>query len=112
MHEHTMFSHVRRAAPVARDHVVEVQVIAIETFAAVLAGVLVPLENVVPGELHFLLRHMVIDDQQNHARHADAEGNRADRFRVGLLLEKSCHSLKLKVWKEPSLRLSTAWAWP
>src|ERR1039458_5064145 len=30
----------------------------------------------------------------------------------GSCRERSCHSLKLKVWKEPSLRLSTTWAWP
>src|SRR5437867_8791719 len=30
----------------------------------------------------------------------------------GSCCDKSCHSLKFKVWNEPSLRLSTAWAWP
>ena len=53
----------RRTAPVARDDVVQVQVVAVAGLATVLAGVLVALENVMPREYDFLFRHMVIDDQ-------------------------------------------------
>src|ERR1017187_8822426 len=63
----------RRAAPVARDHVVQVPLRTVESLAAVLAGVPRPLEDVVPRELHFLLRQVIIHDQQNHARHPDAK---------------------------------------
>jgi len=44
---------------IARDDMIEIQVIAIKDMSAVLAGVLVTLENVVTSELHFLLRQPV-----------------------------------------------------
>ena len=72
----------RWAAAVARDDVVEVQILSLENLAAILAGVLVALENVVPRELHFLLRHPVIHEEQNDLRHADAERDRVDGFVV------------------------------
>jgi len=68
----------RRAAAVARDDVVEVQVFPVKNLAAILAGVLVALEDVVPRELHFLLRHPVIQEEQDDLRHADAEGDGVD----------------------------------
>ena len=65
----------RRAAPVARNDVVEVQILPVKNLAAILAGVFVAFKNIVPGELHFLFRHPVIHEQQDDARHADAEGD-------------------------------------
>ncbi len=75
-----------RAAPVARNDVVQVQVVAIKSLAAVLAGVLVSLEDVVPGEFHILLWQVIVNDQKNHPRHPDAKGNRAHRFGVRFVL--------------------------
>ena len=49
----------RQAAAIARHHVIEIQIAAIENMAAILAGVFVALENVVPGKLHFLLRQPI-----------------------------------------------------
>ena len=68
----------RWAAAVAGNDVVEVQIFPLENFAAILAGVLVALKNVVPGELYFLLRHPVIHEEQDDFRHTDAERNRVD----------------------------------
>ena len=73
MHEHTMFSHVvgpprSRGMTWSRFRSFRSNV-----SPAILAGVPVALKNVVPRELHFLLRQPVKREQQNHARHADAE---------------------------------------
>lgn len=61
------------AAPVARDNVIEIQVFAIKSFAAVLAGVFVALENVVTREFDLFLRHVVIDHQEDDARDPNAK---------------------------------------
>jgi hypothetical protein len=62
-----------RSAAITRNYVVEVQVFALENLSAVLAGVLVPLEDIVPGELHLFLGHAVEQHQHDDAGHADAE---------------------------------------
>ena len=63
----------RRPAAVTRNHVIEVQIIAIERLPAVLAHVLVSLKNVVPCKLNLFLGQMVIDHEQNHSRHSDSK---------------------------------------
>ena len=68
----------RRAASVAWNDVVEVQIFAVKNFTAILTGIFIALKNVVPGELHFLFRQSVVHEQQNDFRHADAERNRVD----------------------------------
>ena len=75
-----------RATAVARDDVVEIQVFAVANAATVLAGVLVALENVVPGEFDFLFRQAVEGEQENHLGNAYLEGNGLDAFglRFGL----------------------------
>jgi len=70
----------RRPAAVARNDVVQVQILPVKHAPAILAGVLVPLKNVVARELYFLLWQPVVNKQQNDSRHADAEGNGADGF--------------------------------
>ena len=94
----------RRAAAVARDDVVEVQVLAVKSLAAVLAGVVVALENVVPGEFDFLLGQPVEDRQQNDPRHANPEGNGVDAFRVGFLLGKILPLVEIEGLKRAVLR--------
>ena len=73
------------AAAVARDDVVEVQIFPVEDVAAVLAGVVIALEDVVAGELDFLLRETIKDHEQDDAGDADFERDGADAFGVGLL---------------------------
>jgi hypothetical protein len=53
--------------------VIQIEIFAVERAAAVLARVLVPLEDVVPGKFDFLFRKPVEYDQQNHARDANAK---------------------------------------
>src|SRR6266446_9957022 len=61
----------RRSAAVARHYVIEIQIVTIEGIAAILAHVLVALENVVAGKFHFLFRQPIEKEQHDHARHAD-----------------------------------------
>ena len=63
----------RRPAAIARDDVVQVQILAVKNVAAILAGIFVALKNVVTRELHFLFRQPVIHQKQDDARDADAE---------------------------------------
>src|ERR1043166_4210478 len=44
----------RRPAPIPRDHMVQIQILSIKYLPAILAGVSVPLENIVARELYFL----------------------------------------------------------
>src|SRR5262245_31406071 len=62
-----------RAASVARNHVIQIEVFTIERMAAVLAGVLVPFENIVSCEFDFLLRQPVEHDKQDYAWDANTE---------------------------------------
>src|SRR2546430_6421554 len=57
----------RRSASIARHDMIEIQLISLENMAAILARVLVALENVVTGKLHFLLRETIKKEQHNHA---------------------------------------------
>jgi len=70
----------RRPASVARHDMIEIQLISLENMAAILTGVLVALENVVTGKLHFLLRETIKKEQHNHARDSDLPRNGRDHF--------------------------------
>ena len=59
---------------------IEIQFAPIKNRPAILAGVLVPLENIVPGKLHFLFRQSIEEQQDDHARHTDLPRNRRDHF--------------------------------
>ena len=69
-----------RPPAVARDDVIQIQILALEDPAAVLAGVAVALENVVPGELDFLLGKAVEHHEQDHPRHPDFKGDGGNGF--------------------------------
>lgn len=70
----------RRPASVARHDMIEIQLVSLENPAAILAGVFVPLENIVTRKLHFLLRETIKEKQHNHARNSDLPRNGRDRF--------------------------------
>jgi len=89
----------RGTAAVARDDVIQIQVFAVESLAAILADVVIPLENVVPRELDFFLRQPVKHHQQDDARHADFERNSPDAFRVRLLDRKIMPLIKAESLK-------------
>jgi len=72
----------RRTAAIPRNDVIQVQIFPVKHFPAVLAGVLVPFENIMPGEFDFFLRHPVVHEKQNDARHPDPERDAVDGFIV------------------------------
>ncbi len=59
------------SAAVARHDMIEVQIASVKGVAAVLAGVLIPLEYVVAGKFHFLLRKAIEKEQDDHPRHSN-----------------------------------------
>src|SRR5437867_11354022 len=63
----------RGPAAVARDDVVKIQIFAVEFAAAILAGVLVALKDVVARKFDFLLGQAVEEGQKNDPRHANAK---------------------------------------
>jgi hypothetical protein len=73
-----------QAAFVARQDVIEVQLLTLENLAAILAGVVVTLEDVVAGKLYFLFRQSIEEEKNNHAWHPDPPRNRRDHLVLGL----------------------------
>src|SRR5437773_5566512 len=65
----------RHSATVPRHDVIEIQATALENLAAILAGIFVPLENIVTGKLHFLFRKAIEKEQHDHARDANLPRN-------------------------------------
>ena len=65
----------REPAVMARHHVINIQFLAVKLFAAVLAGILVALEDILACELHFLVGNPVKKTQEDDAWNADANGD-------------------------------------
>ena len=61
----------RQAAFIAGQNVIEIQLLALEHFSAVLTGVVVAFKDIVPGKLHFLLRQPIKKEEHDDARHPD-----------------------------------------
>ena len=86
---------------------VEVQIAPIENRAAILAGVPIPLEEVVTGELDLFFRETVEAQQQNDPGYPNPEGDRAHGaiglgIRVGQvapLLEVQCPVITVPISK-------------
>src|SRR5438477_13142307 len=73
----------RISTAVAWNDVIEIQIVSIESDAAVLARVLVALENIVAGKFNFLLRQSIEKEQHNHARHPDFPLNSLEELVIG-----------------------------
>jgi hypothetical protein len=74
------------SSAITRHDVIQIEFAAVERLAAVLAGVLIALEHVVPGKLDFLLWKPIEHQKHNHPRDTNLERNRRDDFvirRVG-----------------------------
>jgi hypothetical protein len=80
--------------------------------AAVLTGIAVALENVVPREFDFLLGQPVEHDQQNDARDADFEGDGGDGFRVRLLGGEIAPLAEAEGLEIAVASFNTTWACP
>lgn len=74
---------------IARHDVIKIEFIPIENLAAVLAGVLVALEHVVPGKFHFLLWKPIENQKHNHPRDTNLERNRRDYF----VIRRACRQV-------------------
>jgi hypothetical protein len=73
----------RRPAPVARHDMIEVEIAPIEQLAAVLAGVLISLKYVVPGEFYFLLWKPIKNEKHDHPRDPDFKRDSRYNFMIG-----------------------------
>ena len=71
-----------RASAVARHDVIQIKIAPLKDVAAVLASVLVALEDIVARELYLLLWKPVEHEQHDHPRDTDLERNRGDRLMV------------------------------
>ena len=58
---------------IARSDVVKVQILSIKNASAILAGVLIAFEDVVPGEFNFFFRKTIKNHQEDNPGHADLE---------------------------------------
>lgn len=56
---------------VARQHVVEIEFVPVKSVTAVLASVLVPLEDIMARKLHFLLWQAIEQQKHDHSRDPD-----------------------------------------
>ena len=65
---------------IRKKHMIEIGVTAIENCAAILAGIIVALKNVVPREFSLLLRQAIKNEKRNDARHTDPERNGRGHF--------------------------------
>lgn len=61
---------------------IDVEVLPLEFLAAVLAGVFITLEYILPCELNLFVRHTVKKAKQDYTWHADTYGNRAHHVLV------------------------------
>lgn len=84
---------------IAGNNMVEVEVFTLEYFAAVLAGISVSLENVVPGEFDFLFRHAVKQAKKNDPGHTDFKRDGLDAFVVRLSLGKTVPLIEVECAK-------------
>ena len=66
------------AAAITRDDVIEIEILAVELNSAVLAGVVIALEDIMPRELHFLFGHAIEEKEKDDLGHANLEGDGAD----------------------------------
>lgn len=95
----------RPAAAVARDDVVEVQFLALKPTAAVLAGVFVALEDVVPGEFDFFFGQSIKKQQHDDSGDSDAPLDRMHHVVLGVILGKIAPLTEIKRLESASFRV-------
>ncbi len=62
---------------------IQIKIDPVENIAAVLAGIVIPLENVVPRKLHFLLGQPIKKEKNDDARDPNLPRDGRDQFVVG-----------------------------
>ena len=78
----------RLTLQVAGNDVIEIELSAVENVAAVLAGIFIPLENIVPRKFDFLFRQTVKEEKHDHPGNANSQGNGLHHLRLGIQLRK------------------------
>ena len=68
------------AAPIARHDMIQIELAPIEQLPAILTGVLVTFEDIVPGKLYLFFREPIEDKQHDHPRNPDFECDCSDHF--------------------------------
>jgi hypothetical protein len=63
--------------------VVQIEIVAVENVPAILAGVFIPFEDIVPRKFYFFLRQPIEKEQHDDSRHANLPGNGRDQFVIG-----------------------------
>jgi hypothetical protein len=79
---------------------IEVQLLALENLATILASVVVALEDIVARKLYFLLRQAIEEQEDNHARDADLPRNRRDHLVLGRgkrNIEPACEIMRREI---------------
>ena len=71
-------------AAISRQDMIEVEIIAVENLPAILAGVLVPLKDVMSRKFHLFFRKPVKNKQNDHPGDSNVKGDRADHVRLGV----------------------------
>jgi hypothetical protein len=84
------------ATPLAWNHMVQIQFLAFENHTAVLAFVLVPFENIVPGKLDLFFGEPIKDHQDDDPWNPDFKRNSVDAFGMWLLVREITPSTKIK----------------
>ena len=80
---------------IARHNVIEVKFAAVKNFAAVLAGILVAFEHIMPGKFDFLLWKPIENQKHNHAGNTDLERNCRDQFMIRRVCRQIAPALEI-----------------
>jgi len=94
----------RYAALIPGNHMVQIKLTPIEDLSAILAGILVPLENVMPGKLDFFLRQPIENQKHDNGGDPDLKGNGVNHFLLGFALGELPPTLEV-VSKEIALAI-------
>ena len=63
---------------------IDIEMTAVENSGAVLAGILVPLKDIVPGELDLFFGQAVEDAEHDDSGHADSQGYGLEHTGLGM----------------------------
>ena len=73
---------------IARENVIQVEHFARKHTITILAGVFIPLENIVTSKLHLFFRKPLKNEKNNDSRDANLHGNGLSHLPVGMALGK------------------------
>lgn len=75
-------------ATVSRQDVIEIQFVPLKNRPAILTGIPIALEHIVPGKLDLLLRQPFEKQEHDDPWNTDTHGNRSHHLRLGIGLRK------------------------